>query len=57
MGEKVFVVTWGGVATAATLPTIDSRLLFACLRDSEVVANESTRKLFKVLAWSFQAAC
>jgi hypothetical protein len=55
MGEKVFVVTWGGVATAATLPTVDSRLLFSCLRDSEIVPNQSLRKLFKVLAWSFQA--
>lgn len=52
-GEKVLAVTWGGVAVPR--PTLDSRLLFTCVRDAEIVPGSTLRKVYRVLAWSFQA--
>jgi hypothetical protein len=34
-GEKVFVMTWGGLAVPKP-STLDSRILFTCLRESEM---------------------
>ena len=50
------VLTWGGVGTRG-LSTLDSRLLFSCLKDSEIVKEDcrSLHKLFRVLKWSFEA--
>ena len=51
--EKVTVVTWGSVAVEG--PTLDTRLIFCMLKDSEAVKPESLHKVFKVLAWSLTA--
>lgn len=37
-GEKVFVMTWGGLATPKPA-TLDSRLVFTCLRESEMALS------------------
>ncbi|MCP4245062.1 MAG: hypothetical protein GY772_31365 [bacterium] len=49
--EKILVVTWGSVATA--LPTLDTRVLFAMAKDSEMAKPASLQTLWRVLAWSF----
>jgi len=51
--EKVLVVTWGSVAV--DLSTLDSRICFTMLRDSEAVAGVTREKFYKVLTWSFAA--
>ncbi len=52
-GEKVLVVSWGGLCRHG--PTLDTRLLFVCLKDSLMVHAEHATlfKAFEVLAWSF----
>jgi hypothetical protein len=37
-GEKVFVMTWGGLAVPKQA-TLDSRLVFTCLRESEMALS------------------
>ncbi len=52
-GEKVMVLSWGGLCRKGS--TLDTRLLFACIKDSLMV-HEGRKTLFaafKVLAWSF----
>jgi hypothetical protein len=39
-GEKVFVMTWGGLA-ASKPSTLDSRIVFTCLRESEMAPNSN----------------
>ena len=51
--ESVTVITWGSVAVES--PTLDSRLIFCMLKESEAVKPESLHKVFKVLAWSLAA--
>lgn len=50
----MLALTWGGVAVSGR-PTLDTRLLFLCLRDAEIVPGVTLRKVYRVLAWSFQA--
>jgi len=51
--EKVLVITWGSVAVDR--PTMDSRICFAMLRDSEAVSGVTREKLYQILTWSFNA--
>ncbi len=54
-GEKVMVVSWGGLCLRGS--TLDTRLLFTCLKHSDQVhqGHETLYRCFTVLAWSFQA--
>jgi hypothetical protein len=51
--ESVTVLTWGSVAVER--PTLDSRLIFCMLKESESVKPDSLHKVFKVFAWSLTA--
>ncbi len=52
-GEKVLVLSWGSVAR--DLGTLDSRLVFCMIRDSECVRTDTLQTVYQVLSWSFQA--
>ena len=54
-GEKVMVVSWGGLCLRGS--TLDTRLLFTCLKHSDEVqkGHQTLYRCFKVLAWSFGA--
>ena len=51
--DKVLVVTWGSVAVR--LATLDTRIVFSMMKDSETWAPDSLHTLYTVLAWSFRA--
>ena len=52
-GEKVMVVSWGGLCLHSS--TLDTRLLFCCLKDSSMVkeGHATLYKALSVLQWSF----
>ena len=54
-GEKVMVLSWGGICNPGA--TLDTRLLFACLKESEMVheGHATLFAAFAVLAWSMTA--
>ena len=56
-GEKVLVVSWGGLCRHG--PTLDTRLLFCALKESEMQKEDRATlfRAFSVLAWSFKAMC
>ena len=50
-GEKITAVSWGGLCRKGT--TEDTRLLFICLKHSQMVGGNATLyKAFEVLSWS-----
>ncbi len=51
--ESVTVLTWGSVAVEG--PTLDTRLVFCMLKESESVKPDSLHKVLKVLTWSLTA--
>jgi hypothetical protein len=51
--DKVTVITWGSVALVNS--TLDSRLVFSMLKESEAPAGTGLDRLLQVLAWSFNA--
>ena len=51
--DNVTVLTWGSVAVDR--PTWDTRLCFAMIRKSELVAGQTFERLLGILAWSFRA--
>lgn len=51
--ESVTVLTWGSVAVEG--PTLDSRLIFCMLKESEAVKPHSLHKVLKVFTWSLTA--
>lgn len=51
--ESVTVLTWGSVAVEG--PTLDSRLIFCMLKESEAVKPDSLHKVLKVFTWSLTA--
>ena len=51
--ESVTVLTWGSVAVEG--PTLDTRLIFCMLKESEAVKPASLHKVFEVLTWSLTA--
>jgi hypothetical protein len=51
--DKVTVITWGSAAVVT--PTLDSRLVFSMLRESEAPAGSGLDRLMKVFAWSMNA--
>ncbi len=52
--EKITVQSWGGLCRRGS--TVDTRLLFMVLKDSEEVGGRATLdRIFKVFAWSFAA--
>ncbi len=51
--EKVLVLSWGSVAI--DLGTLDSRLVFCMIRDSECRPQATLQTVYQVLSWSFQA--
>lgn len=54
--QPVLVLTWGSVAVQ--LPTLDSRIVFSCIRLSQILKDErdsTMQTLYKVLVWSLTA--
>ena len=51
--DSVTVLTWGSVAVES--PTLDSRLIFTMVKESEAVKPDTLHTVFQVLAWSFAA--
>ena len=51
--SKILVMTWGSVAVDR--PTLDSRILFTMLKDSDSAGRPTTDGIHNVLVWSLQA--
>ena len=51
--SKMLVMTWGSVAVDRS--TLDSRILFTMLKDSESAGRPTTDGIHNVLVWSLQA--
>ena len=51
--DKVVVMTWGSVAVE--ILSVDTRILFSCIRCGDLIPEVSLAEIHKVLVWSFAA--
>ena len=52
-GEKITAFSWGGLCRRGS--TVDTRLLFAVLKDSQAAGQQTLTRALEVFAWSFKA--
>jgi hypothetical protein len=51
--DKVLVLTWGSVAVE--IHSVDTRILFSCIRCGDLIPDVTMKEIHRVLVWSFEA--